>query len=147
MRYRVTHRSAATRPGLTQVLGAMRYIFATLTSTLMLLAGLALGGTGHGWVAGAFGCFALVPLSFLVVANGLSRTPSSQVAMAALAVGIAVCVGVAFATVSNDHQELAHYTQIAGKSGVLVASAAYLGWLLTAALAVIRARRAQRIGA
>jgi hypothetical protein len=124
----------------------MRYGVAILITALMLLAGSTVGGAGHGWVAGAFGCFALAPLSFLAVANGLSRTPSFQGALAILTVGVALCIGVTIATVLEGNQYFMHYIQATGRVGLLVAGSAYVGWLLIAAFAVFRTRRVLRHG-
>ena len=124
----------------------MRYGVATLIAVLLLLAGIALGGAGHGWMAGAFGCFVLAPLSFLAVANGLSRAPSLQGAVAILILGLVLCLGVAIATVLEGGQYLLRYMQAAGAAGILVAASAYIGSLVVATLAAVRARRVLRHG-
>jgi len=122
----------------------MRYGVATLIAALMLLAGIALAGAGHGWVAGAFGCFVLVPVSFFAVTNGLSRTPSLRAGFAILTTGLLLCLGVAIATLMQGSDHLVRYMQVNGAIGFLVAGSAYLGWLVIATLAILRARRVPR---
>ena len=124
----------------------MRYIVATLVAALLAFAGLALGGAGHGWVAGAFGCFALAPVSFLAVANGLSRTPSFQGAIAILIALLLLCLVVAVATALEGVEYLLRFIHINGVSGLLVAGFAYVGSLAIAALAAVHARRVPRHG-
>jgi hypothetical protein len=97
-------------------------------------------------VAGGFGCFALAPVCFLVVANGLGRAPSLHIAIAALAVGLALCLGVAVATTSEGNGYLLSYLRATGPAGILVSGLAYIGWLTIAALAVARAKRVSRHG-
>ncbi len=124
----------------------MRYGVATLVSILMLLAALALGGAGHGWVAGAFGCLALVPVAFATVTNGLALLPSFKSAIALLAIGLLLCLGVAIFTASVGTEYFHHYMQTSGRAGMVIAGSAYIGWFVIAVLAIIHARRVLRQG-
>lgn len=118
----------------------MRYTIAAVISILLVIAGTALGGAGHGWVAGGFGCFALAPVAFLTVANGLGSIPSLRIALAALAGGLVTCVGVAFAMVSQGSVYLHAYVQATAPAGPLIGGAAYIGWLVIAVLVVAHSR-------
>lgn len=124
----------------------MRYGVATLVFALMLLAAIALAGAGHGWIAGAFGCAVLAPLSFLTVVNGLARAPWFRGAVALLAVGVIVCLGVGVATAAGGSEYLLRYMQVNGVAGMLVAASAYVGWTVIASLAAVRARRVLQNG-
>ena len=124
----------------------MRYAVATLTAVLLVFAGIALAGAGHGWAAGGFGCFALAPVGFLAVVNGLGRTPSSGVAVASLMSGLVVCLGVAAAAMFHGSESLPDYLHATFPTGALVGGLAYIGWLVITALAVVRARRVSRHG-
>ena len=124
----------------------MRYAIATVTALLLVIAGVALGGSGHGWVTGAFGCFFLAPISFIAVANGLSSAPSFRVALSTLAVGLVVCLGVAIATATQDSGYLATYIRTTAPAGIAVGASAYIGWLVITTLATFRARQELRHG-
>ena len=120
----------------------MRYGLATLVTAVVVFAGIALAGAGHGWVSGGFGCFALAPISFSAWANALSRKPSFHSAIATLTLGLAVSLVVAVATKSEGFQYFFGYWRVSGITVILVGSFAYLNWMLMSVLAVFRAQRA-----
>jgi hypothetical protein len=124
----------------------MRYGVAALTAALLLLAGVALGGAGHGWVPGSFGCFALAPLGFLAVLNGLSLAPSPRVAVVVLASGLATFSIVALATVVSGSEPFERFLHATGAAGIAVGLGAYVGWLAIAAFVLVRAKRVQQHG-
>jgi hypothetical protein len=124
----------------------MGYGVAIAVSVLLLLAGIALGGAGHGWVAGSFGCLALALISFPTVTNGLGRAPSLRRAKVLLALGLLVCIGVVVATAWSGSEHLERYLHVTGTPGVVIAAAAYTGWFVIGALAVWRTRRVLRHG-
>jgi hypothetical protein len=112
----------------------------------MLLAGILLLGAGHGWGAGATGCFALSPISFFACNNALSPKPSQCVALAVLLCGLAVCLLVAARTISDGTEYFYQFFRVNGILGVSVAACAFLGWLLPSSLALLRARSTSRLG-
>lgn len=117
----------------------MKYGIASLVAVLLLLAGIALAGAGHGWMAGAIGCFLLAPVLFLAVANGLGGAPSFRRAVVLLVGVLALGLGVAMATAREGSQYLDRFLQATGNTGLATASAAYFGALLIATLAAARA--------
>lgn len=119
----------------------MRYGVAALIAIFMVFAGIALAGAGHGWVAGGFGCFALTPVACFAWVNALSCRPSRRGAIAALALGLAVCLIVAIATRSEGVEYFFGYWRTSGIGGILVGGVAYLNWVLMSMLAILRARR------
>ena len=137
---------AATLLGLTQALGAMKYAIAAIVSALMILAGIALGGAGHGWGPGAFGCFALSAVCFMAWSNALSPSPSRAVAIAALSAGLVVCAAVAVTTLWDGSEGLVRYLHFNGAFGAAIAALAYLNWLLISGLALHRARHGHSSG-
>lgn len=98
-----------------------------------------------GWLV-PFGCFALVPVAFATVSNGLARVPSLKGAIALLAIGLLLCLGVAIFTASEGAEYFHRYMQTTGSAGMVIAGSAYIGWFLIAVLATIRARRVLRQG-
>ena len=124
----------------------MRYGVGSLAFFLVALAGLALNGAGHGWVAGSFGCFALAPVAFLAAANALRHKPSHRGAVAILIAGLAVCSAVAVATQIEGNEHLVQFMRVNGPLGLVVAGVVYLGWLVVASLGVFRARQVLRHG-
>ena len=124
----------------------MRYLVATLTAALMLLAGPGLSGAGHGWNAGGLGCFALAPVAFAAVANGFSHAPSLRAAVTILGIGLALCIVVGIATALEGTEYLRRFFRITGSYGLTVAVSAYVGWLVIALLGLIRAQRVLRHG-
>ena len=117
----------------------MKYLIAAVVSALMILAGIAIGGAGHGWGAGAFGCFALAIVCFIAWSNALSLRPSRRTAIAALSAGVIVCVAVAIATVADGSQYALRFIDFNGALGIAVVVLACLNWLLISVLALRRA--------
>ncbi len=124
----------------------MRHGVAALTTVLLLLAGIAVGGAGHGWVVGSVGCFALAPLGFVAALNGLRRAPSFRVAVAVLAIGLVLLVCVAVGTLAPGGDSASRFLRATGAAGWSIAVGAYVGWLSLAVLAVARAKRVQQHG-
>ena len=137
---------AATLLGLTQALGAMKYAIAAIVSALMILAGIALGGAGHGWGPGEFGCFALSAVGFMTWSNALSPSPSRRVAIGALRAVLIVCAAVAITTLWQGSEGATRYLRFNGAFGVAIAALAYLNWLLMSGLAFHRARHGHSSG-
>jgi len=127
--------------GLTQALGAMKLAIVALVVAFMLLAGVTLGGAGHGWVAGGIGCFTLAPVCFFAWSNALSRTPSLRAAIATLIIGLGICGAVAIVTIAEGTHYFSAYWQVNRAAGIFVAALAYLNWLLMCVLAILRAKR------
>ena len=124
----------------------MRYGDAAWIAAVMLFAAVALAGGGHGWVAGAAGCFALAPIAFLAWASAFEPTPSRPAVVAAVTAGMVVCFAEAIGTVGERAGYLLRYVEANGVWGVIVAGLAYGGWSLVAVLALRRARWVQRHG-
>jgi hypothetical protein len=124
----------------------MKYLIAAFVAALMILAGFALAGAGHGWVPGSLGSFALAVVSFFVWSNALSPLPSRRIAITALAVGVLVCVAVAFATVTDGVDYLLRFLRVNGLLGAVTVIFAYLNWVLVSALALYRAHRSPSLG-
>ena len=124
----------------------MRYVVATLMALLTLFSGALLSAAGHGWNAGAIGCFALAPISFFACRNALSPKPSRRAALAFLSCGMAVCLLVAVGTVSYGVEYFYQFFRINGMLGASVAAFALLGWLLPSSLVFLRERSSPRLG-
>jgi hypothetical protein len=118
----------------------MRYGVAVSVVLFMLFAGITLAGAGHGWTSGGFGCFALAPVAYFAWLGVVGRTPSVHTGVVSLAAGLAVCVAVAIATISEGVHYFVDYWRTSGIGGVLVASAAYFNWIIASILTISRAR-------
>jgi hypothetical protein len=57
----------------------MKYLVASLFAALQLLSFILLAGAGHGWIAGAFSCLPLAPISFAAWFNALRAEPSLSI--------------------------------------------------------------------
>jgi len=53
----------------------MKYVIASLSGALLLFGFIARAGAGHGWIAGAFSCLPLAPISFAAWLNALRTKP------------------------------------------------------------------------
>ena len=116
----------------------MKYAIAAIVSAMMIVAGIALAGAGHGWESGAFGCFALAAVCFVVWSNALSQRPSRRIAITALAVGLLVCAGVVVATASEGSEYMVRLVRSNGLLGLAVVALAYLNLPLMSLLALHR---------
>ncbi|HVL08082.1 MAG TPA: hypothetical protein VM512_02845 [Burkholderiaceae bacterium] len=118
----------------------MRFAAAALIVVLMLFAGIALAGAGHGWMLGAYGCWALTPIAGLAWLNALSQRPSKRSAVATLSLGILVCAVVGITTTSGAGENFVSYFRINGIEGRALAGVAYLNGTLASLVAWVRAR-------
>src|SRR5262245_37892072 len=78
----------------------MRYFLASLFAALQLLGFIFLAGAGHGWLAGAFSCLPLAPVSFAAWFNALRGEPSLLIANGLLVAAGAVLAIAALTTLS-----------------------------------------------
>lgn len=72
----------------------MRYLIAAFAASLALIAAVLIGGGGHGWIEGAFGCFVLAPICFLATENALRSRPSTAFAIGLIASGLLVACNI-----------------------------------------------------
>jgi len=116
----------------------MRYLAATVIGVLMLYGFLIIGAGGDGWIAGAFGCLFLAPLSFVACLNALARRPSRNVALNLLFLGISACIFVWMGTLYEGTSYFFRLSTAFGGGGTTLLTVAYLNWVFTCMLALYR---------
>jgi hypothetical protein len=112
----------------------MKYVIASLFGALLLFGFIAFAGAGHGWIAGAFSCLLLAPVSFAAWLNALRTIPSLHIANGLLATAGVVLAGTAYATQSEGTHYFFNYWRL---QGPLVGSAIaliYFNWVFACGL-------------
>ena len=118
----------------------MKYIIASLFGVLLLFGFIALAGSGHGWIAGAFSCLPLAPISFAAWLNALRDQPSLRVANGLLVSAGVVLACTAYATLSEGTNYFFHYWRVQGPLAGPVIALVYFNWIFACGLTWWRRR-------
>ena len=92
----------------------MKYVIGSVFGALLLFGSIALAGAGHGWIAGAFSCLPLAPISFAAWLNALRTRPSLHIANGLLVTAGVVLAGTAYATLSEGAHYFFNYWRLQG---------------------------------
>ena len=112
----------------------MKYIVPLVFGALVLFGFIGLAGAGHGWIAGAFSCLALAPISFAAWFNAFRTKPSPTVANGLLVGAGLVLVATALATVSEGTHYFVRVWRQLGIEGACVAALIYFNWVFACGL-------------
>jgi hypothetical protein len=113
----------------------MRYFVASLFAALQLLGFIFLAGAGHGWVAGAWSCLPLAPISFVAWFNALRAEPSRLIASGLLVAASGVLAVTAFATLSWEGTSyFLDYWRVQGTLAGAVIALLYVNWIFACGL-------------
>ena len=118
----------------------MPYLIASIFSALMLFGFIALAGSGHGWVTGAWGSLALAPITFVAWVNALRPRPALAWAHRSLAAGLLILVGVAAGTMSEGVNYFFGLWRSWGLVATVLVACIYLSWGIAWWIAISRSR-------
>jgi len=112
----------------------MKYLVASLFAALQLLGFIFLAGAGHGWLAGAFSCLPLAPISFAAWFNALRAEPSLSISNYLLVAAGLVLAATAFATRSEGTSHFLAYWRVQGTSAGAIIALLYFNWIFACGL-------------
>jgi hypothetical protein len=118
----------------------MKYVIASLFGALLLFGFIAFAGAGHGWIAGAFSCLPLAPVSFAAWLNALRTIPSLHIANGLLVTAGVVLAGTAYATLSEGTHYFFNYWRLQGPLAGSVIALIYFNWIFACGLTWWRRR-------
>jgi hypothetical protein len=107
----------------------MKYVIASLFGALLLFGFIAFAGAGHGWIAGAFSCLPLAPVSFAAWLNALRTKPSLYIATGLLVTAGVVIAGTGYATLSEGTHYFLNYWRLQGPVAGSVIALIYFNWV------------------
>lgn len=119
----------------------MTYFVASLFAALQLLGFIFLAGAGHGWVAGAFSCLPLAPISFAAWFNALRAEPSRLMANGLLfAAGVVLAVTALATLFWEGSGYFFNYWRVQGALAAAAIALLYFNWIFACVLAWWRYR-------
>lgn len=119
----------------------MRYFIASLFAALQLLGFIFLAGAGHGWLAGAFSCLALAPITFAAWFNELRVEPSRHIANRMLVASVVMLAATVFATLFwEGSSHFSHYWRVQGTLAAAAIALSYFNWVFACMMAWWRSR-------
>jgi len=119
----------------------MKYVIALLFGALLLFGFIALAGSGHGWITGAYSCLQLAAISVAAWLNALRTTPSLHIANGVVVTACVVLVGTAFGTLSEGTDYFLAYWRVQGPLTGSVIALIYFNWVFAYGLTWWRRRR------
>ena len=118
----------------------MKYLVASLFAALQLLGFIFLSGAGHGWLAGAFSCLPLAPISFAAWFNALRARSSLSISNYLLIAAGLVLAATAFATRLEDTSHFFAYWRVQGPLTGAIIALLYFNWIFACGLSWWRNR-------
>jgi hypothetical protein len=112
----------------------MRYFVASLFAALQLVGFIFLAGGGHGWIAGAFSCLPLAPISFAAWFNALRPEPSLPVTNGLVIAAAVVLAVTALATLSEGTGYFFDYWRVQGTLAAAIIALIYSNWIFACGL-------------
>jgi hypothetical protein len=112
----------------------MKYLVASLFATLQFLGFIFLAGAGPGWLAGAFSCLPLAPISFAAWFNALRAEPSLSIANYLLIAAGLVLAATAFSTRPEGTDHFFAYWRVQGTLAGAIIALLYFNWIFACGL-------------